>query len=602
MANARYVVGIDLGTTNCAVAYVDTENSTEEKIDIQLFRIPQLVAPGVVEERDLLPSFLYLPSEHDFPQGSLRLPWAESVPFVIGELAQKRGAEVPGRLISSAKSWLSHIGVDRSAPILPWGAGDDVKKMSPIAASAQYLLHVKNAWNHRMAADNPTLTLERQDLLLTVPASFDPSARDLTMQAAERAGLRDITLLEEPQAAFYSWIESNGDTWRKQVRVGDVILVCDIGGGTTDFTLIAVSEEDGELTLKRVAVGEHILLGGDNMDLALAYAVQQRLAAKGTKLNAKQIRGLWQQCRAVKETMLENPKTKQQSVTVLGGGSSLIGGSVRAEVTREDIDTVLIEGFFPVSKSTDRPQAGRRVGLQEIGLPYAADPAVTRHMAKFLGENRPGQETGTFRHPTALLFNGGVSKGEALRRRIIEVLDEWLTSEQDKKGRVLTGTNPDLAVARGAAYYGVARRGKGIRIRGGVPQTYYIGIESAMPAVPGMPTPLKALCVVPFGMEEGSEADIPGQEFGLVIGQPAEFRFLGSVTRREDRIGTLVEEWQDDIKELSPLETVLSWEGQEGTTIPVRLHTRITEVGTLELWCVTRDESRRWKLEFNVRA
>src|SRR5215471_2174770 len=288
----RYIVGIDLGTANCVVAYVDTQVADLEQPEIKLLRIPQLVTPGNVEERDTLPSFLYLPTGHEFPAGSLTLPWVDDLPFAVGALARTRGAEAPARLISSAKSWLCHVGVDRTAPILPWGGGDDLKKMSPLEVSAQYLAHIRQAWNFQMARENPELALEKQEIFLTVPASFDAAARELTVQAAERAGLPVVRLLEEPQAAFYAWIHGMGERWRKQVRVGDVILVCDIGGGTSDFSLIAVSDEGGELELKRVAVGEHILLGGDNMDLALAYAVQQRLAAKGTKLDAWQLRGL----------------------------------------------------------------------------------------------------------------------------------------------------------------------------------------------------------------------------------------------------------------------------------------------------------------------
>ena len=603
MTVPRYIIGIDLGTTNCVVAYVDTQSADAERPAIQLFPVPQLVTPGNVEERDLLPSFLYLPTARDFPAGSLTLPWAEDLPFAVGALARTRGAEVPGRLISSAKSWLCHVGVDRTAPILPWGGGDDLKKMSPLEVSAQYLAHIRQAWNFRMARDNPELALEKQEIFLTVPASFDAAARELTVQAAERAGLPTVRLLEEPQAALYSWIESSGDRWRKQVKVGDAILVCDVGGGTTDFSLIAVSEDNGELELKRVAVGEHILLGGDNMDLALAYAVQQRLVAKGTKLDAGQIRGLSQGCRNAKEVLLQSGAPKKQSLTVLGRGSGVVGGTIRTDLTYDEVESTLVDGFFPRCGPSEMPKTGRRVGLQEMGLPYAADPGVTRHLAKFLTRQRATEgDTRSFAHPTAILFNGGVMKATLLRQRFIDVLNGWLTQEGAGAVRTLDGTDLDHAVARGAAYYGLARRGKGVRIRGGAARSYYIGIETSMPAVPGMPAPLKALCVAPFGMEEGTEADIPGQEFGLVVGEPAQFRFLGSTTRRHDQLGTFIEEPGDDIEELTPLETSLSWIGQEGVMIPARLRVHLTEVGTLELWAVSRDETHRWKLEFNVRT
>ena len=603
MNTPRYIVGIDLGTTNCVVAYIDTHATDLDHPDIQLLRLPQLVSPGNVEEREMLPSFLYLPSASDFPSGSLTLPWDDNLPFAIGTLARTRGAEVPGRLISSAKSWLCHVGVDRTAPILPWGGAEDLKKMSPLEVASQYLIHIRQAWNYLMAREQPEFALENQDILLTVPASFDAAARELTVQAAERAGLTSLRLLEEPQAAFYAWIHSAGERWRKQVKVGDVILVCDIGGGTTDFTLIAVSDEGGELELKRVAVGEHILLGGDNMDLALAYAVQQRLTAKGTKLDAWQLRGLSQHCRSAKEVLLQADSPKSHPLSILGRGSSVIGGTIKTELTYSELESTLVDGFFPRGEPTDLPKTGRRVGFQEMGLPYAADPGVTRHLAKFLTRQRPAEQPAqTFAHPTAILFNGGVMKADLLRQRVVDVLNGWLQQENGGTIRTLAGTDLDHAVACGAVSYGLARRGKGVRIRGGAARSYYIGIETSMPAVPGVPAPLKALCVVPFGMEEGTEGDIPGQEFGLVVGEPAEFRFLGSTTRREDQLGQLIEEPGDEIEELTPLETTLSWIGQEGVTIPARLHTHVTEVGTLELWAVSRDETHRWKLEFNVRT
>ena len=603
MATPRYIVGIDLGTTNCVIAFIDTQTTDLDQPDIQLLGIPQLVTPGNVEEREMLPSFLYLPSGNDFPVGSLVLPWEDDASCVVGTLARTRGAEVPGRLIASAKSWLCHVGVDRTAPILPWGGAEELKKMSPLEVSSRYLRHVRNAWNYLMASEHPECALEHQDILLTVPASFDAAARELTVQAAEESGLSSLRLLEEPQAAFYSWIYCAGERWRKQVKVGDVILVCDVGGGTTDFSLIAVSDEGGELALKRVAVGDHILLGGDNMDLALAYAVQQRLAAKGTKLDAWQMRGLSQNCRAAKESLLQPDSPKSHPLSILGRGSSVIGGTIKTELTYDELEATLVDGFFPRCELTDMPKTARRVGFQEMGLPYAADPGMTRHLAKFLTRQRSAEQDGqTFAHPTAVLFNGGVMKASLLRQRVVDVLSDWLQQEDGVGVRTLEGTNLDHAVACGAVYYGLARRGKGVRIHGGAARSYYIGIETSMPAVPGMPAPLKALCVVPFGMEEGTENDIPEQEFGLVVGEPAEFRFLGSTTRREDRLGYLVEEPGDDIDELTPLETTLSWTGQEGVTIPVRLHTHVTEVGTLELWAVSRDETHRWKLEFNVRT
>jgi hypothetical protein len=608
---AKYIVGIDLGTTNSALARCDASVTGEES-RIEVRSIPQLVNPNEVAERTLLPSFLYIPGEFDFPKGSLSLPWEPEPKFVIGELARKRGAESPNRLVASAKSWLSYSGVDRTAPILPWQAAEEVPKLSPIEASSQFLRYLRTVWESGEAVEQAELALAEQDVLLTVPASFDEEARELTRRAAEQAGYPHVTLLEEPLAAFYAWLESQGDAWRRRIKVGDLVLVCDVGGGTTDLSLIAVSEENGDLTLKRVAVGDHILLGGDNMDLALARILQQRLEALGNRIDTWQLHGLWHQCRIEKERLFESPKTQKRPITLLGKGTKLIGGTIKTELLREDLDQVLVEGFFPKVSSGELPARQRRVGFQELGLPYAADPAITKHLARFLSEQvRNSPEAAGIRRgrsglacPTHILFNGGVMKAAVLRARVVEVLNSWLRQEGfDVLGAEQILEAPDLehAVARGAAYYGKARRGRGVRIRSGASRTYYIGIESAMPAVPGMEAPLKALCVVPFGMEEGTEATIPGREFGLVVGEPAEFRFLSSSVRKQDHVGSLLEDWGADIEELSPLEVTLNLDGQQGAVVPVRLETRVTELGTLEVWCVSRDGAQRWKLELNIR-
>jgi hypothetical protein len=607
----KYIVGIDLGTTNSALARCNA-NATGDESPIEIRSIPQLVNPNEVTERTLLPSFLYIPGEFDFPKGSLTLPWEPGPKFVIGELARKRGAESPNRLIASAKSWLSYAGIDRTAPILPWQASEEVPKLSPVEASSQFLQYLRTVWDSGEAGEQGELALAEQDVLLTVPASFDEEARELTRRAAEQAGYSHVTLLEEPLAAFYAWIESQGDAWRRRIKVGDLVLVCDVGGGTTDLSLIVVSEENGDLTLKRVAVGDHILLGGDNMDLALARVLQQRLEALGNRIDTWQLHGLWHQCRIEKEKLFESPKTRKRPITLLGKGTKLIGGTIKTELVLEDLNQVLVEGFFPRVTSGELPARQRRVGFQELGLPYAADPAITKHIARFLSEQvRNSPEAAGIRRgrgglacPTHILFNGGVMKAAVLRDRVVEVLNGWLRQEGfDALGAEQILETPDLehAVARGAAYYGKARRGRGVRIRSGASRTYYIGIESAMPAVPGMAAPLKALCVVPFGMEEGTEATIPGREFGLVVGEPAEFRFLSSSVRKQDHVGCLLEDWGADIEELSPLEVTLKLDGQRGAVVPVRLETRVTELGTLEVWCVSRDGTQRWKLELNIR-
>jgi hypothetical protein len=484
---------------------------------------------------------------------------------------------------------------------LPWDSPPDSRRVSPLEPAALFLKHLRDGWNQEMAADDPKARLEYQDIYLTVPASFDAVARELTVKAAESAGLENLTLLEEPQAAFYAWIESHQEQWRKEVQVGESILVCDIGGGTTDFSLIQVSEENGGLSLRRVAVGDHILLGGDNMDLTLAYTVQAKLAQQSTQLDSWQFRGLWHSCRTAKERLLANPQLEVEPVIILGRGSSLIGGTIRTELTRVELEAVLVDGFFPACEFSDYPQAKPKTGMREMGLPYEPDPAVTRHLARFLGrQSRSGEDPMDVPYPSGVLFNGGVMQAPLLRERVLEVLGRWLS---DGRLRELPAKDLDVAVARGAAYYGLARRGRGIRIRGGSGRSYYIGVESAMPSVPGVPTPMKALCVVPFGMEEGTEAEMRQREFGLVLGEPAVFHLLASTVRKKDQVAEVVEDWEGEIEEVATMETLLPSTGaeREKTVIPVWLESKLTEVGTLELWCVATDGGKRWKLEFNLR-
>lgn len=593
MTAPRFVIGIDLGTTNCALAYVDTGKDTPT---CQSFVIPQVVKPGLVEERPLLPSFLYLPNPNEQPAGAMNLPWSEGRDYAVGEFARDFGSQVPTRLVASAKSWLCHAGVDRRAAILPFRADEHGRKISPLEASTCYLKHLAEAWNFAMAKDVPAHRLELQDIILTVPASFDAVARELTVEAARAAGFENLTLLEEPQAAFYAWLNSQGDHWRNEVRVGDLFLVADVGGGTTDFTLIEVSSDAGNLNLTRIAVGDHLLLGGDNMDLALAHVAAQSFAAKGAKLDSVQLQQLAHSTRQAKEILLADPTKSSAPITVLGRGSRVIGGTLKGELTRAEVDSALIDGFFPMVPRDSQPARGRPTGLQELGLPYVADPAITKHLAHFLIRQTDAlRERGGRDLPSAVLFNGGVFKSPSLRQRLLEVLNSWGGGDV----RALQGTDLDQSVARGAAYYGVVRRGKGIRIRGGTARAYYIGVETAMPAVPGIPTPIKALCVAPFGMEEGTETDIPAQEFGLVVGEPAEFRFLGSTTRRHDTPGATIEDWQDEIEELGVVSTTMI--GENRRVVPVHLHTKVTEVGQLELWCYSRDSQERWKLEYNTR-
>ena len=611
MSDTRYAVGIDLGTTHCVMAAVDLTASDQDDVAQWTVSIPQLTAPGAVEDRPMLPSFLYLPHPDELRPDDRTLPWGEQPPFVVGELARAMGGRTPIRLVSSAKSWLCHPGVDRRAAILPVEAPDEVERVSPLQASMRYLEHLRAAWDQHY----PDASLTEQDVVLTVPASFDPAARELTAEAAEAVGLGHLVLLEEPQAALYHWILAARGEWRKQVRVGDIILVIDLGGGTADFSLIAVTERDGSLELVRVAVGDHILLGGDNMDLALAHAVRAKLAEQGTQLDPWQLQGLTHGCRNAKEILLGDAAVETVPVVVPSRGSKLIGGTLRTELTRDEVTRNLVEGFFPWVDASARPTSRARAALTKLGLPYAQDPAMTRHLAAFLArqvgatrdlagfEDRlPGGAS--FLHPTAVLFNGGVFKARSLLDRTLEVLNGWLGAEGAPPVRLLEGADLDLAVARGAAYYGYVRRGRGVRIRGGTAKSYYVGVESAMPAVPGMEPPIEALCIAPFGMEEGTQAQLPPQEVGLVIGEPVRFRFFGSSVRRTDHVGAVLEEWApEEIEELEEIEATLPAEGrQPGEVVPVRLHAAVTEVGTLRLEAVPRTGGETWKIEFDVRG
>lgn len=585
-------IGIDLGTTNCALASVGLETRESSPAP---FAIPQLVQPSEVASKRLLPSFIYLPAAGELPADALALPWNPDVQDAVGAYARSRGAESPARLVASAKSWLSYGGVDRRAAILPWQAPDDVPQLSPLDASARYLRHLRQAWD----TQNPDTPLAQQSLVLTVPASFDAVARELTVEAAQQAGLGEaMRLLEEPQAALYAWLADQGTRWRDVLSVGDVVLVCDLGGGTTDFSLIAVRERDGALQLERLAVGDHILLGGDNMDLALAYAVRTRLEKEGTRLDDWQMRALTHGCRTAKEALLDDDARESFPISIPGRGSKLIGGTVRTELSRSEVESVLLDGFFPHVSASDRPQAPRRAGLTALGLPYASDPAVSRHLAAFLarggGSERPDGQS--FVHPTAILFNGGVTRSPIIRERIATMVGSWVEAEGGKAPQVLLGADPDVAVSRGAAHYARVRHAGGVRIRGGTARAYYVGVERAELAVPGVPPSLDALCVAPFGMEEGSEVTLD-EPFGLIVGEPVSFRFFGSAERPDDVVGTVVD--PSELNELAPIETTL--EGDPGTVVHVRLRARVTEVGTLELAAVDAASDRTWQLSFNVR-
>ncbi|HEY5938524.1 MAG TPA: Hsp70 family protein [Kofleriaceae bacterium] len=590
---ARYLIGIDLGTTNSAVAYVDTAAADPR---VRVFEVPQLVAPGEVAPRRQLPSFVYLAGEIDLAPHETALPWsglAGKQQPVVGELARSQGARMASRMIASAKSWLCHPGVDRQAQILPWGEGEGAK-LSPIAAQALVLAHVRAAWDH----DHPDDPIDEQEVLVTVPASFDEAARELTLQAAASAGLPPVVLLEEPQAAFYAWI----DMAREKLAAGERVLVFDVGGGTTDFTLIDVDAGGDGFT--RTAVGDHLLLGGDNLDLTLAKIVEQRLVAKsGKKLDTLQWHSLVHACRLAKETLLGDEPPESAPIVVSSRGSKLVAGTLRDEVTREELHRVLFDGFFPLVDRTATPARGRS-GLQEFGLPYASDPAVTRHLAAFL--HRHGATK-----VDAILFNGGAMTPASLRARVIDQIAAW----QGTPPRELPADTPEMAVAQGASYYGLVRRGLATRIKGGTPRAFYIGVDAsgARRRVPttesggGMEPARYAICLAPAGLDDGARVQLE-RDFRLVTNRPVSFRLYSSSTR-DDQPGALVpigdgkaETIDDgsDLLELPPIVTVLRARGRGEVT--VRLEVHITELGALEIYCVDPEQNETWKLAFDMRS
>ena len=653
-AASRYVVGFDLGTTNSAVCYVDTK---ETPWQIRTFAVPQLVAPGQIESRETLPSFHYQPADKEFAADALTLPWEakrgqgsgdggqgkkQEEPYAVGFFARDHGTLVPSRLINSAKSWLCHSGVDRLAPLLPWHGAEDLEKISPVETSSRYLAHVRDAWNARF----PQEPLEKQDFVLTLPASFDEVARELTVKAALAAGLPRVVLIEEPQAAFYSWIYTHRDNWDQLVSPGQKILVCDIGGGTSDFTLIRVRRgEGGKVQFHRVAVGDHLILGGDNLDLTLAQYLEQKITSDATgnlpvpsptpdprpltpALSPRQWSVLVRLCRGVKETFLGVDPPEKMTVNLPGGGSRLIGGGIHVEVTRDEVQKLLVDGFFPQVELSAKP-AAHRSGFQEFGLPFAADPAITRYLASFLSvhrhvaleDNEPSPDYDTAR-PDIVLFNGGVFESPVLRQRLVEVIESWFQNSPLAPPPLPLNWHPvlldndrlDLAVARGAAYYGMVRRGEGVRIAAGLARTYYIGVENDSPLEAGSareeasaePRRVEkhsvAVCIVPAKAEPGQEIEVP-RTLQLLISEPVEFPLFISSTRLTDFPGELIAFDRERMTPLPPIRTVLKTPKKgEPIAVPVRLHAKLTEIGTLDLWCGEIDGRRSWRLQFDVRS
>ncbi|MFP6663110.1 MAG: Hsp70 family protein [Deltaproteobacteria bacterium] len=575
---APWIVGIDLGTTNSAIACC----RPGEPDSLATFPIPQLILEGEVAPRNSLPSAIYLAGEHDVPAGALALPWAPDARQVVGGLARLLGARVAGRVITSAKSWLCHGGVDRAAAILPWGTDAELQRLSPVEATARLLAHIRAAWDDA----HPEARLAEQDVILTVPASFDEVARELTVQAARAAGLEHLRLLEEPQAALYAWTAAHPD-WRERLAGSATILVIDVGGGTTDFSLVAVREDSQGRGLERTFVGEHLLVGGDNMDLALARQLSE---SAGARLDAARWQQLTALCRAAKERLLSaDAPDATVEISLAGRGRSVVQGALRGTLEREAITRELLEDFFPVVGREEGPKLGRGSGLQEFGLPFAEDAAVTRHLAAFL--QRAEASLGEPVVPDTILFNGGALQPAPVRERLLAVLGDWF----GKRPEVLAGADLDLAVSRGAAAYGQALRGTGERISGGAPRAFYLGIGAAGAE--------QMLCLTARGMEEGEEVRIADPELELLANTQVAFPLFVSTTRLGDPAGALVEFAADSVTSLPPLGTVLRFgRSLDERIVPVRLRSVLTETGTLEVFCESVHTEHRWKLSFDLRA
>jgi molecular chaperone DnaK (HSP70) len=608
---ARFSLGIDLGTSNCAMALTDLETDRTE-----ILPITQILGANQLGEAPTLPSALYLPHPAEFPPGSFPLPWdGHREPGIVGQFARDHGALVPDRLVTSAKSWLSNPHIDPKQPTLPWRSDSAEEKLSPFEVSRRFLEHIKGAFLHTAQAQDRKWELGDGEIVVTVPASFDEVARSLTAEAAEAAGLGNVTLLEEPQAAFYAWTARAGRQWRDAVAPGDIILVCDVGGGTADFSLIAVTDVAGSLELERISVGEHILLGGDNMDLALAYTLQARLEAEGKTLDSWQFMALAHAASGAKITLFEDSSLAEAPIAVPSRGSSLFAKTIATALDRASLSQVILDGFFAQTALDDLPREGRRTGLQEFGLPYASDPVISKHLARFLTHSLTNvrasdklaalvgpRANGQALMPTAVLFNGGVFKAAPVRARVLDLIASWNGGQAVGE---LEGFEPDLAVAQGAAIYGQHRAtGKGIRIKAGTARSYYIGLEASMPAIPGFYMPTKALCVVPQGMQEGSELLIEGQTFGLMTGQATEFRFFSSDVRSGDTPGQILPDAERQLEQTSLLEVELPAlpDAPVGQAVPVQIESVVTELGTLELWMKHTNSDRRWKIEFQVRT
>lgn len=594
-SDKKYIVGIDLGTTNSALSFVDTSVDPSNR-KINLFSVPQLSAPGEVARNKVLPSFLYLPGSYDVTPDSIVHPWPHHKEHFAGVFAREQGARVPARLVSSAKSWLCHGKVDRLSPILPWGADASVPKLSPVAASAAYLAHLRDAWNHRAAGDEDKY-LENQSVIITVPASFDEVARDLTVEAAKIAGLGQVTLIEEPLAAFYSWLVYHEKDWDRHVSPGELICVVDVGGGTSDFSLITLRETDGSPRFERIAVGDHLILGGDNMDLALARFAETLMGKSGARVSANRWQALCHQCRQAKESILSG-QMEERVVTLMGEGGKLIGGTLSAWLKKSDVERIILEGFFPVVSRQEAPAAREaKSGITEFGLPYAQDPAITRHLCRFIERHAAEVTRLTGKEnpfPDLILFNGGALSPDLLKDRVREAVRHWFGA--DAPSRVLENPDLDLAVSRGAAYYGMVKAGHGVRVGSGSPRGYYLGVAGE-----GENGPQKALCLMERGVEEGSLLELSGFKFEVLANQPVSFSVYSSSFRSGDKTGDLIET-DDTLTLMPPIRTVIQYGKKAGEIkVPVSVTAHYTEMGTLELWCRSLVSDHKWRLLFQLR-
>ncbi|MBC2716258.1 MAG: hsp70 family protein [Desulfobacteraceae bacterium] len=597
LENKKNIIGIDLGTTNSAVSYVDLTNDALKNRGIKLFKVPQLTGAGEISPLPVLPSFCYIPGKYDITEDSIRLPWVSDEINFVGKFARDHGAKVPSRLVLSAKSWLCHSNADRRAKILPWGSGEDVYKISPVQATASYLKHIRMSWNSTKG-DDDDFYLENQMIIITVPASFDEVARDLTIEASKLAGLRNVTLLEEPLAAFYSWLIRHEQNWQDFIKPGELVLVCDVGGGTSDFTLITLRETEGTPRFERIAVGDHLILGGDNIDLALARYVEKQFK-QSNQLSSDRWKTLCHLCRQAKENILNEGK-ESETITMMGEGSSLIGGTLTARLKRSKLEEIVLDGFFPVIENHDPMAKKIQKGISEFGLPYETEPAITRHIGIFLEKHKADVKKILDKKPfpDLILFNGGSLKSQLIQKRIQDSVQRWFDEAGSRRPSILENSVPDLAVALGAAYYGLVKTGKGVRVGSGSARSYYLGFERKNGTAQ---VKKSAVCLVERGLDEGSQISLPDKKFQVLANQPVSFDLYSSTYRSGDRSGDeiLID---DTLTPLPPLQTVIQF-GQKGIKkeIPIQVEAEFSEMGVLFLWCRSLSTSHRWRLQFQLR-